>query len=94
MSAQRFPDAPADTDAAQSRRDAANPAEPDRANAAGSPESRGLRVLETIVYGFMMLAALLALSLVRSFWSTRRQADAHGDAATSRPTRDIEERSA
>jgi len=78
---QRFPDAPAESDAPPPRPDAAN------ATDGGNPESGGLRVLEMIVYGFITLAALLALSLVHSFWSTRRPADAPRDAV------EVEERS-
>lgn len=60
---QRFPDAPAET--------ATQPID----DGAGLP-GNGLRVLDTLVYGVATLSALLALSLVRSFWSARRRSGA------------------
>jgi len=61
---QRFPDAPAESDA---ERPVA-----DNARVSGD----GVRVLEAVVYSVATLAVLLGLSLARSFWSARRPADA------------------
>jgi hypothetical protein len=60
---QRFPDAPAEA--------ATQPID----DGAGLP-GNGLRVLDTFVYGLATLSVLLALSLVRAFWSARRRSGA------------------
>lgn len=61
---QRFPDAPAETDAQRPVDDGAR------------VPGDGVRALEAVVYAVATLAVLLALSLARSFWNARRPSGA------------------